>query len=111
MTSIEGALVTGGRRGPGRAYVASTPTSSAPCTWHRPTPRILARNGVHAGFIDTEMVTAIKKPKISPELVAEKVMQALKAGQDEVLVDQLTEQAKAALAGPVDRLAIDRLPG
>jgi len=67
--------------------------------------------GVHAGFIDTEMVTAIKKPKISPELVAEKVMQALKAGQDEVLVDQLTEQAKAALAGPVDRLAIDRLPG
>lgn len=67
--------------------------------------------GVHAGFIDTEMVSAIKKPKISPELVAAKVMQALIAGQDEVLVDQLTEQAKAALAGPVDRLAIDRLPG
>jgi NAD(P)-dependent dehydrogenase (short-subunit alcohol dehydrogenase family) len=67
--------------------------------------------GVHAGFIDTEMVTAIKKPKIRPELVAEKVLQALMAGEDEVLVDQLTEQAKAALAGPVDRLAIDRLPG
>jgi len=67
--------------------------------------------GVHAGFIDTEMVTAIKKPKISPELVAEKVLQALMAGEDEVLVDQLTEQAKAALAGPVGRLAIDRLPG
>jgi hypothetical protein len=33
------------------------------------------------------------------------------AGEDEVLVDQLTEQAKAALAGPVDGLAIDRLPG
>jgi NAD(P)-dependent dehydrogenase (short-subunit alcohol dehydrogenase family) len=67
--------------------------------------------GVHAGFIDTEMVTAIKKPKISPELVAEKVLQALMAGEDEVLVDPLTEQAKAALPGPVDGLAIDRLPG
>ena len=67
--------------------------------------------GVHAGFIDTEMVAAIKKPKISPELVAEKAIQALMAGEAEVLVDQLTEQAKAALAGPVDRLAIDRLPG
>jgi hypothetical protein len=33
------------------------------------------------------------------------------AGEDEVLVDQLTEHAKAALAGPVDGLAIDRLPG
>jgi NAD(P)-dependent dehydrogenase (short-subunit alcohol dehydrogenase family) len=67
--------------------------------------------GVHAGFIDTEMVTAIRKPKISPELVAEKVLQALMAGDDEVLVDQLTEQAKAALCGPVDGLAIDRMPG
>ena len=67
--------------------------------------------GVHAGFIDTEMVTAIKKPKISPELVAEKVLQALMAGDDEVLVDQLTQQAKAALAGPADGLALDRLPG
>ena len=67
--------------------------------------------GVHAGFIDTEMVTAIKKPKISPELVAEKVMEALTAGQDEVLVDQVTEQAKAALCGPADRLALDRLRG
>lgn len=67
--------------------------------------------GVHAGFIDTEMVTAFKEPKISPELVAEKVMQALVAGQDEVLVDQLAEQAKAAVAGQVDGLALDRLPG
>jgi NAD(P)-dependent dehydrogenase (short-subunit alcohol dehydrogenase family) len=67
--------------------------------------------GVHAGFIDTEMVTAIKRPKISPELVAERVAQVLMADDDEVLVDQLTEQAKAALGGPVDRLAIDRLPG
>jgi NAD(P)-dependent dehydrogenase (short-subunit alcohol dehydrogenase family) len=69
--------------------------------------RVLA---VHAGFIDTEMVTSIKKPKISPELVAEKVLQALMADEDEVLVDQLTEQAKAALCGPADRLASTAYP-
>jgi NAD(P)-dependent dehydrogenase (short-subunit alcohol dehydrogenase family) len=67
--------------------------------------------GVHAGFIDTEMVAAIKAPKISPELVAEKVMEALVAGQDEVLVDDITEQAKAALCGPAAQLALGRLRG
>jgi NAD(P)-dependent dehydrogenase (short-subunit alcohol dehydrogenase family) len=67
--------------------------------------------GVHAGFIDTEMVAAIKTSKVSPDLVAEKVMEALMAGQDEVLVDQITEQAKAALCGPAAQLALDRLHG
>jgi NAD(P)-dependent dehydrogenase (short-subunit alcohol dehydrogenase family) len=62
--------------------------------------------GVHVGFVDTEMVSAIKVEKISPELVAEKVLGALVAGEDEVLVDGLTEQVKAALSGPVDRLAL-----
>jgi hypothetical protein len=66
---------------------------------------------VHAGFIGTEMVAAIKKSKISPDLVAEKVMEVLIAGQDEVLVDRITEQAKAALCGPVAQLAFDRLRG
>jgi NAD(P)-dependent dehydrogenase (short-subunit alcohol dehydrogenase family) len=67
--------------------------------------------GVHAGFIDTEMVAAISAPKISPDLVAEKVMEALMAGEDEVLVDRITEQAKAALCGPAAGLALDRLRG
>jgi NAD(P)-dependent dehydrogenase (short-subunit alcohol dehydrogenase family) len=67
--------------------------------------------GVHAGYIDTEMVAAIKTPKISPDLVAEKVLEALIAGQDEVLADRMTERAKAALSGPAGRLALDRLRG
>jgi NAD(P)-dependent dehydrogenase (short-subunit alcohol dehydrogenase family) len=62
--------------------------------------------GVHVGFVDTEMIAAIKAEKASPDLVAEKVLEALVAGQDEVLVDELTEQIKAALSGPVDRLAV-----
>lgn len=67
--------------------------------------------GVHAGFIDTEMVAAIKTPKISADLVAEKVMQALMTGQDEVLADRVSEQAKAVLSGPAGQLALDRLRG
>ena len=51
--------------------------------------------GVHAGFIDTEMVAAIKTPKISPDLVAEKVMEALTAGQDEVLAERDQERSAA----------------
>jgi hypothetical protein len=38
-------------------------------------------------------------------------MEALMAGQDEVLVDRITEQAKAALCGPAAQLALDRLRG
>jgi NAD(P)-dependent dehydrogenase (short-subunit alcohol dehydrogenase family) len=67
--------------------------------------------GVHAGFIDTDMVAAISSPKISPDLVAEKVMEALLADQDEVLIDRVTEQAKAALSGPADQLTLDSLRG
>jgi NAD(P)-dependent dehydrogenase (short-subunit alcohol dehydrogenase family) len=65
--------------------------------------------GVHVGFVDTEMVAAIDAPKISPDLVAEKIIEALLAGQDEVLADRITEQAKAALSGPAGQLALDRL--
>ena len=38
-------------------------------------------------------------------------MEALMAGRDDVLGDRITEQAKAARSGPVDRLALDRLRG
>jgi NAD(P)-dependent dehydrogenase (short-subunit alcohol dehydrogenase family) len=65
--------------------------------------------GVHVGFVDTEMVATIDRPKISPELVAEKVVEALVSGQDEVLVDAITQRAKAALPGPAEHLALDRL--
>lgn len=65
--------------------------------------------GVHVGFVDTEMVATIDRPKIGPELVAEKVVEALVNGQDEVLVDAITQRAKAALPGPVEHLALGRL--
>ncbi|BBZ31683.1 SDR family oxidoreductase [Mycolicibacterium confluentis] len=60
--------------------------------------------GVHAGFIDTDMVSAIPLPKTAPADVAQRILDALEAGANEVLTDDATAQAKAALSGPVENL-------
>lgn len=62
--------------------------------------------GVHAGFIDTEMAAALPVPKLSPAEVARRIVDALEAGADELLVDDLSTQAKAALSGPVEGLTL-----
>ncbi|WP_328810466.1 SDR family oxidoreductase [Rhodococcus sp. NBC_00294] len=64
--------------------------------------------GVHAGFIDTEMVTDVDLPKTSPSVIADRVLDALEAGDAEVLADQVSVSVKAMLGGPVEHLAFDR---
>lgn len=61
--------------------------------------------GVHAGFIDTEMVAAIPRPKATPATIAARIVDGLEAGRSEVLADDVTVAAKAALGGPVERLS------
>ena len=55
--------------------------------------------GVHAGFIDTEMVTELARdlPKSRPEDVARQVFDAVEAGQVEVLADRRTQRIKSLL--------------
>jgi NAD(P)-dependent dehydrogenase (short-subunit alcohol dehydrogenase family) len=53
--------------------------------------------GVHAGFIDTEMVASVEDEKISPELVASLTMEAILADEEEVLADELTRSVKSSL--------------
>ncbi|ANZ38932.1 hypothetical protein BBK82_25535 [Lentzea guizhouensis] len=53
---------------------------------------------VHAGFIDTDMVSDITAPKITPMDVVSQVLQAIQNGDDEVLADDRTRSVKAALA-------------
>jgi NAD(P)-dependent dehydrogenase (short-subunit alcohol dehydrogenase family) len=53
--------------------------------------------GVHAGFIDTDMVAGLDVPKISPESVAVAAFDAVEAGQVEVLVDDRSKSVKASL--------------
>lgn len=54
--------------------------------------------GVHAGFIDTEMASSFDGPKARPEDVAARTMEAIIAGQEEVLADERSREVKAALA-------------
>jgi NAD(P)-dependent dehydrogenase (short-subunit alcohol dehydrogenase family) len=55
--------------------------------------------GVHAGYIDTDMVASIKAPKISPQSVAEQTVAAIEAGEVEVLADDLSRGVKSGLSG------------
>ncbi|MFI1760670.1 SDR family oxidoreductase [Streptomyces sp. NPDC020800] len=60
--------------------------------------------GVHAGFIDTDMVSALDLPKATPAEVAARIVDGLEAGATEVLTDDVTVATKAALSGPVEGL-------
>jgi NAD(P)-dependent dehydrogenase (short-subunit alcohol dehydrogenase family) len=53
--------------------------------------------GVHASFIDTDMAAGLDSPKISPASVVQQVLDAVEAGQIEVLADERTRQIKASL--------------
>ncbi|MEU2623072.1 SDR family oxidoreductase [Streptomyces sp. NPDC007157] len=57
--------------------------------------------GVHAGFVETDLSTWTNASKISPVTVAELTMEALTGDQCEVLADEETRRAKAALSQPV----------
>ncbi|GAA2069496.1 SDR family oxidoreductase [Streptomyces albiaxialis] len=61
--------------------------------------------GAHAGFIDTEMVSALDQPKATPAEIAARIADGVEAGATEVLADDITVTTKAALSGPVERLA------
>ncbi|WP_423488192.1 SDR family oxidoreductase [Mycobacteroides sp. PCS013] len=61
--------------------------------------------GVHAGFIGTDMVSALDVPKTPPGVIAARIIDALEKGDNEVLTDELTAQVKSQLSGPVENLA------
>ncbi len=55
--------------------------------------------GVHAGYIDTDMVAHIDAPKNTPESIAEQTLDAIEAGRGEVLADEISRTVKSALSG------------
>jgi short-subunit dehydrogenase len=54
--------------------------------------------GVDAGPVDTDMARGLTLPMITPLDVVRQVLNALEAGRDEVLVDEMTRQVKARLS-------------
>ncbi|MFY9510574.1 MAG: SDR family oxidoreductase [Rubrivivax sp.] len=53
---------------------------------------------LHMGFVDTALTHGIDAPKSTPEAIVERALDALEAGADEVLADELTQQVKRGLA-------------
>lgn len=60
--------------------------------------------GVHVGFVDTDLVAALEIEKVAPEAVAVAALDALEAGEPEVLVDEFARNVKAALADDLAQL-------
>ena len=53
---------------------------------------------LHMGFVDTDLTKGIEMPKETPEAIVERALQALEAGADEVLADEMTKHVKAGLS-------------
>lgn len=56
--------------------------------------------GVHVGYMDTGMTEGIDSPKVSPVAVAQSIVAAIQAGEDEVLADGTAQYVKSELSAP-----------
>src|SRR3990167_9485168 len=54
--------------------------------------------GLHMGFVDTDLTRGIDMPKSTPDEIVRRAFDALEAGADEVLADELTQQVKRGLS-------------
>jgi NAD(P)-dependent dehydrogenase (short-subunit alcohol dehydrogenase family) len=59
---------------------------------------------VHLGYMDTDMTAAITAPKTHPKAVADTTLDAIEAGQHEVLADDISRRVRAAISGPLSGL-------
>ncbi|MFG1907525.1 SDR family oxidoreductase [Kribbella sp. NPDC048928] len=55
--------------------------------------------GLHMGYVDTDMVTAVTAPKSRPEDIAKAALDGIETGAHEVLADDTARGAKAAVSG------------
>ncbi|MFF0079313.1 SDR family oxidoreductase [Streptomyces canus] len=60
--------------------------------------------GLHVGYMDTDMVRAVDAAKSNPADIARIAVDGIAAGAYEILADESSRQAQAALAGGVSAL-------
>ena len=53
---------------------------------------------LHMAFVDTDMTQGIASPKSTPEEIVARAFDALEAGADEVLADEMTQQVQLGLS-------------
>jgi len=54
--------------------------------------------GMHMGFVDTDLTRGIDAPKTAPDVVVNRALDALEAGAEEVLADEITQKVKQGLS-------------
>jgi NAD(P)-dependent dehydrogenase (short-subunit alcohol dehydrogenase family) len=67
-------------------------------------PRGVGVTGLHVGYIDTDMASAVDAPKSAPGDVAALALDGIEAGAYEVLADDLSRRVKAGLSGDLAAL-------
>lgn len=55
---------------------------------------------IHAGYIDTEMMAGVQVAKNDPQVVAKKILDGINAGEQEILIDEISAQVKSSLSAP-----------
>lgn len=55
---------------------------------------------LHMGFVDTDLTRGIDMPKSTPEEIVRRALDALEAGQEEILADEAARQVKLSLSTP-----------
>jgi NAD(P)-dependent dehydrogenase (short-subunit alcohol dehydrogenase family) len=66
--------------------------------------RGISVTGLHMGYVDTDMTTAVASPKEKPEDIAKAALDGIETGAFEVLADDTARGAKAALSGDLATL-------
>lgn len=62
-------------------------------------PQGVQVTGIHAGYIDTDMMAQVDVPKNDPQVVAQKILAGLARGDQEILIDDISAQVKSSLSG------------
>jgi NAD(P)-dependent dehydrogenase (short-subunit alcohol dehydrogenase family) len=62
---------------------------------------------LHVGYMDTDMAARVTGPKSDPLVVANQALDAVSAGEPEVVADDISRTVRAALSGPLSALYPD----
>ncbi|MDX3380702.1 SDR family oxidoreductase [Streptomyces niveiscabiei] len=64
-------------------------------------PRGIRVTGLHMGYVDTDMTAGLDAPKATPHAIAAAALDGVETDAHEVLADDTSRWAKAALAGEI----------
>lgn len=67
-------------------------------------PRGIQVTGLHVGYVDTDLTSAIDAPKSTPDSVAAQALDGIETDAFEVLADEVSRRVKAGLAGELSGL-------